>query len=155
MFLNHGIAIVKYSNKEEAIKAQSALNNCSLGNTTIQVNLASETEVQQYLTNFQQQQQQQQQQSVNNSSIYNTNNNGGDLNNEYMIAAAANNGGGAWNSSAIPNTSLPNASLQNASNMWSFNQQNTPNNLWNIDNSNSALQNYNNLLPDNLLGEST
>lgn len=139
MFLNHGIAIVKYSNKDEAIKAQSALNNCSLSNTTIQVNLASETEVQQYLTNCQQ--------AVNNSSIYTNNvgvdlNNFNSLNNEYMIAA---NSGATWQppqQTHIPNTS---------SNMWSFNNNQTPN-LWNIDqNSNNALQN---LLPDNLL-EST
>jgi len=126
MFLNHGLAIVKYSSKEEAMKAQSALNNCSLGNTTIQVQVASESEVQQYLANFQ---------AVNTptsapptTSIYN--------NNDYMM-----NNNGAWNNGAAaqlqPNTS---------SNMWSFNQ-NQQNNLWIDQNSNNALQN---LLPDNL-----
>lgn len=130
MFLNHGLAIVKYKSRDEAIKAQSALNNCSLGNTTIQVQIANETEVQQYLANCQ---------IVNNSSsvgsVYNSCNVG-----DYMITASNN---GAWNGGA---SNLPTTTLPNASNMWSFNQ-NQPNNLWN---SNSNLQN---LLPDNLLSD--
>lgn len=134
MFLNHGIAIVKYASKEDAIKAQSALNHCSLGNTTIQVSLASESDVQQYLTNCQQQ-------NDPPANIYN--NVAGDLagnlnsnmNSEYMIAA----NNCPWSSAP----SMPNSS------MWSFSQ--APNNLWNIDQNASALQN---LLPDNLLGES-
>jgi trinucleotide repeat-containing gene 6 protein len=35
LYLNHGIALCKYSTREEAQKAQIALNNCVLGNTTI------------------------------------------------------------------------------------------------------------------------
>ncbi|XP_014233641.1 protein Gawky isoform X4 [Trichogramma pretiosum] len=35
LYLNHGIALAKYSSRDEAIKAQGALNNCVLGNTTI------------------------------------------------------------------------------------------------------------------------
>ncbi|GLH02954.1 Protein Gawky, partial [Gryllus bimaculatus] len=35
LYLNHGIALAKYSTREEANKAQGALNNCVLGNTTI------------------------------------------------------------------------------------------------------------------------
>jgi len=134
LFLNHGLAIVKYSSKDEAMKAQQALNNCPLNNTTIQVQIASESEVQQYLANCQI--------ATNTntstaSSIYTGANNqvGGD----YMLA-----NNGAWNNNGASQQ------LSNASTMWSFNQQ--PNNLWNIDqNSNSALHN---LLPDNLL-EST
>ncbi|XP_022252116.1 protein Gawky-like [Limulus polyphemus] len=49
LLLNHGIALVRYSSREEASKAQSALNNCVLGNTTILADIPSESEVQQYL----------------------------------------------------------------------------------------------------------
>ncbi|XP_076337193.1 protein Gawky-like isoform X3 [Tachypleus tridentatus] len=49
LLLNHGIALVRYSTREEAAKAQSALNNCVLGNTTILADIPSEAEVQQYL----------------------------------------------------------------------------------------------------------
>lgn len=35
LYLNHGIALCKYLSREEANKAQQALNNCVLGNTTI------------------------------------------------------------------------------------------------------------------------
>lgn len=45
LFLNHGIALVKYSTREEAPKAQNALNSCVLGNTTILAETASETDV--------------------------------------------------------------------------------------------------------------
>ena len=127
MFLNHGLAIVKYSSKDDAIKAQSALNNCSLGNTTIQVSLASESDVQQYLSSCQQVP------ANPPATIYN--NVAGDLNSEYLMA------NGPWSSAP---SQLPNAS------MWSFSQ--APNNLW-IDQTNSSLQNLN-LLPDNLLSES-
>ncbi|XP_022254173.1 protein Gawky-like isoform X3 [Limulus polyphemus] len=49
LLLNHGISLVCYSTREEAAKAQSALNNCVLGNTTILADIPSEAEVQQYL----------------------------------------------------------------------------------------------------------
>lgn len=49
LFLNHGAAIARYANREQAIKAQSALNNCVLGNTTILADLPQESEVQQYM----------------------------------------------------------------------------------------------------------
>ncbi|XP_022252358.1 protein Gawky-like isoform X2 [Limulus polyphemus] len=49
LLLNKGIAIVKYSTKEESAKAQSALNNCVLGNTTIFAEIPTEAEVQNYL----------------------------------------------------------------------------------------------------------
>nr|CAI5868467.1 unnamed protein product [Callosobruchus analis] len=35
LYLHQGFALAKYSTREEAIKAQTALNNCVLGNTTI------------------------------------------------------------------------------------------------------------------------
>ncbi|XP_022257439.1 protein Gawky-like isoform X2 [Limulus polyphemus] len=49
LLLNQGITLVKYSTREEAVKAQSALNNCVLGNTTIFSEIPSEAEVQSYL----------------------------------------------------------------------------------------------------------
>ncbi|XP_055612649.1 protein Gawky-like isoform X2 [Uranotaenia lowii] len=49
LFSNHGLALCKYSSREEANKAQQALNNCSLGSTTIGAESPSETEVQGYL----------------------------------------------------------------------------------------------------------
>lgn len=42
--LNNGLAIVKYKSKEEAIKAQSTLNNCLLSNTKIFVDILPEEE---------------------------------------------------------------------------------------------------------------
>lgn len=49
LYLNHSIALVKYSTREEAIKAQGHLNNCVLGNTTIFAESPSDAEVQQLL----------------------------------------------------------------------------------------------------------
>merc|ERR1719186_1200446 len=45
LYLTHGIALVKYSNGQEAKKAQNALNNCVLGNTTILATTTEEQEV--------------------------------------------------------------------------------------------------------------
>merc|ERR550519_160245 len=45
LYLTHGIALVKYSNGQEAKKAQNALNNCVLGNTTMNAETAEEPEV--------------------------------------------------------------------------------------------------------------
>ncbi|CAM1318662.1 Uncharacterised protein g6992 [Pycnogonum litorale] len=47
--LTHGIALVCYSTREEAAKAQNALNNCVLGNTTILADFPSESEVQSFV----------------------------------------------------------------------------------------------------------
>ncbi|XP_035229985.1 trinucleotide repeat-containing gene 6C protein-like [Stegodyphus dumicola] len=49
LLLNHGIALVRYSTREETEKARSALNNCVLSNTTILVDIPTEMEVKQYL----------------------------------------------------------------------------------------------------------
>ncbi|XP_014345410.1 trinucleotide repeat-containing gene 6A protein isoform X2 [Latimeria chalumnae] len=43
--LPHGNALVRYSSKEEAIKAQKSLHMCVLGNTTILAEFASEEEI--------------------------------------------------------------------------------------------------------------
>jgi trinucleotide repeat-containing gene 6 protein len=45
LYLPHGIALVKYSNGQEAKKAQNALNNCVLGNTTILAETTGEHEI--------------------------------------------------------------------------------------------------------------
>ncbi|KAK9508797.1 hypothetical protein O3M35_006267 [Rhynocoris fuscipes] len=45
LYLNHGIALAKYTSREEANKAQGALNNCVLGNTTIFAESPSESDV--------------------------------------------------------------------------------------------------------------
>lgn len=49
LYLNQGIALCKYSTREEANKAQMALNNCVLGNTTICAESPNESEVQNIL----------------------------------------------------------------------------------------------------------
>lgn len=49
LYLNHGIALCKYASREEANKAQMALNNCVLSNTTICAESPSECEVQSIL----------------------------------------------------------------------------------------------------------
>ncbi|XP_049536810.1 protein Gawky-like [Anopheles darlingi] len=46
LYLNHGIALCKYLTREEASKAQLALNNCVLGNTTICAESPTDSEVQ-------------------------------------------------------------------------------------------------------------
>lgn len=52
LYLNHGIALCKYSSREEASKAQQALNNCILSNTTICAESPSESEVQNILSHL-------------------------------------------------------------------------------------------------------
>lgn len=47
--LNNGLALCQYSTCEEANKAQQALNNCILGNTTICAESLAESEVQNIL----------------------------------------------------------------------------------------------------------
>lgn len=46
VYLNHGIALCKYTSRDEANKAQLALNNCMLGNTTICAEIPTENDVQ-------------------------------------------------------------------------------------------------------------
>ncbi|XP_072152180.1 protein Gawky isoform X2 [Bemisia tabaci] len=55
LYLKHGIALAKYSTKEEAVKAQGALNNCVLGNTTIFAESPAESEVHSLLQHLGQQ----------------------------------------------------------------------------------------------------
>lgn len=49
LYPNHGLALCKYSSREEASKAQQALNNCPLGSSNIGAECPSEADVQTYL----------------------------------------------------------------------------------------------------------
>ncbi|XP_026317598.1 protein Gawky isoform X5 [Hyposmocoma kahamanoa] len=49
LYLNQGFALARYSSREEAAKAQMALNNCVLSNTTIFAESPAESEVQMIL----------------------------------------------------------------------------------------------------------
>lgn len=49
LYPNHGLALCKYSSREEASKAQQALNNCPLGSTNIGAECPSEADAQTYL----------------------------------------------------------------------------------------------------------
>ncbi|XP_063380827.1 protein Gawky isoform X3 [Cydia fagiglandana] len=49
LYLNQGLALARYSTREEAAKAQMALNNCVLSNTTIFAESPAESEVQMIL----------------------------------------------------------------------------------------------------------
>jgi trinucleotide repeat-containing gene 6 protein len=52
LYLNHGIALCKYNSREEASKAQQALNNCVLSNTTICAESPNEGDVQNILSHL-------------------------------------------------------------------------------------------------------
>lgn len=49
LYLNHGFALVRYSTREEAVKARSSLNNYIINGTTIIAHTPSDQEVQHYL----------------------------------------------------------------------------------------------------------
>jgi hypothetical protein len=59
-FINQGIALVQYTASRDALKAQKALNNCSLGNTTMQAIATSDQEAINFLTNINERNQTQQ-----------------------------------------------------------------------------------------------
>ena len=48
-YLNQGMALVRYNTRQEAVKAQNALDSCILSNTTILAECIGETEVMQLL----------------------------------------------------------------------------------------------------------
>ncbi|KAH8256375.1 hypothetical protein KR032_005303 [Drosophila birchii] len=56
LYLNQGIALCKYTTREEANKAQMALNNCVLANTTIFAESPSDNDVQNIIQHLPQQQ---------------------------------------------------------------------------------------------------
>lgn len=124
-----GLALIKYKSKEEAIKAQSALNNCYLSNTTILVDLILESEVQNYLSGQPQQQQQITSNLMNN---WNGGSNGAPVYRNGQQSTA-----NPWRNPAAPA----------AESQWSFNG-----NLWG---SNNNSIDATTLLPNDLLnGES-
>lgn len=51
--LTQGTALIRYSTKQEAAKAQTALHMCVLGNTTILAEFATEDEVSRFLAQAQ------------------------------------------------------------------------------------------------------
>ncbi|XP_038401627.1 trinucleotide repeat-containing gene 6A protein-like isoform X2 [Canis lupus familiaris] len=51
--LPHGNALVRYSSKEEVVKAQKSLHMCVLGNTTILAEFASEEEISRFFAQSQ------------------------------------------------------------------------------------------------------
>jgi len=104
--MNNGVALVKYKSREEAMKAQSALNNCYLSNTPIYVDLIAENEVQHYISG---------QQTNNNSNMnsWNSNNqpNGVYRNNSQTMINSNNN---PWRN----NQQLNDNPWSNGSNLW-------------------------------------
>ena len=102
----NGLALIKYKSKEEAIKAQSALNNCFLSNTTIMVDLISESEVQNYLSG---------QQTITSNLMNNWN--------------GSSNGAQAYRNGGQPANPWRNQTQAVAESQWSFNG-----NLWGSNN---------------------
>lgn len=137
--LNNGVAIVKYKNREDAIKAQSALNNCFLSNTTIVVDLISENEVLHYLAGH----------HFPPSNWNNSNNNNTPVSNGVYRNVQPVNNNNLWHNNA--SNQIPQAmttQVTTTESQWSFNGGV---NLWN----NSIDATASNLLPIDLLnGES-
>ncbi|KAF8797040.1 Protein Gawky like protein [Argiope bruennichi] len=126
LFLNRGVALVRYNSHEEAAKAQSALNNCVLSNTTMLAELPSDAEVQQYLQSAQ---------------------GGGASTNSWPAPSSASSfyGGGA----SVAGTASWNAAPNNTSQLWSF----SGSSLWSQpSNDHDASTNPINYLPNDLLG---
>lgn len=135
--LLNNVALVKYKSREEAMKAQAALNNCFLSNTTILVDLIAENEVQHYLSG---------QPSSNNS--LNSWNNSSANSQPNLVSNGAYRGQSIINS----NNSNPwrNSNQMTTESQWQFNGSN----LWNNSMDAGAMP-INNLLPGDLLnGES-
>ncbi|GBM23821.1 Protein Gawky [Araneus ventricosus] len=126
LFLNRGVALVRYNSHEEAAKAQSALNNCVLSNTTMLAELPSDAEVQQYLQSAQ---------------------GAGASTNSWPAPSSASSfyGGGA----SVAGTASWNAAPNNTSQLWSF----SGSSLWSQpSNDHDASTNPINYLPNDLLG---
>uniref|UniRef100_A0A182W7S7 UBA domain-containing protein n=1 Tax=Anopheles minimus TaxID=112268 RepID=A0A182W7S7_9DIPT len=133
--LNHGIALCKYGTREEAQKAQLALNNCQLGNTTICAEIPNESDIQYILQH-----------------LVGTSNG--------MANGLTSGGGQNWRLSAAaqsqPMVGRSNSVVQDT---WSSNSWGTGNassNLWNTldggPGDRGTPANLNSLLPESLLG---
>lgn len=87
LYLNHGIALCKYLSREEANKAQQALNNCVLGNTTICAESPTDSEVQTILQHL----------GVPGGNNNNNNNMNNSINNNNINNNMGSTGGGVGN----------------------------------------------------------
>ncbi|XP_044734259.1 protein Gawky isoform X2 [Chrysoperla carnea] len=131
LYSNHGFALAKYSSREEAIKAQTALNNCVLGNTTILAESPGDSDVNTLMQNLAQQ-----------SGSSGAGWRGGGGGTKGAPGANLNAGTDTWGNACWPPNPTPTASLWGAppSTMDSDTQRATP----------SSLNSY---LPGDLLGE--
>lgn len=152
LLLNHGIALVRYSTREETEKARSALNNCVLSNTTILVDIPTEIEVKQYLQLTSGQ--------INSSVSWPSGNGNSDSTfssgSSFPISASSNSSGNGNASSKIGASNWNNTSLNlQSSNLWSF--SGTGNSLWGMQSSSNdhdqcIPSSLNSFLPGDLLG---
>ncbi|GIY25140.1 hypothetical protein CDAR_615281 [Caerostris darwini] len=126
LFLNRGVALVRYSSREETAKAQAALDNCVLSNTTMLADFPSDAELQQYLQSAQ---------------------GGGASTNSWPAPSSTSSFYGG--SASATGTSSWNATPNNASQLWSFSSSS----LWSQpSNDHDASTNPINYLPNDLLG---
>lgn len=137
LFLNNGIALVMYASGREATKAQKALNNCLLGNTTIQATMTTENEA---------------------SQIMQTLAGGGSGNAQNQTGSRGN------TPSSVANTfapTIPKSSSSSGNDMWGNSMVSTSiysgSSIWGAPSSDEATRNTPQLqpyLPGDLLGES-
>ncbi|XP_053663220.1 protein Gawky-like [Anopheles marshallii] len=135
LFLNHGIALCKYGTREEAQKAQLALNNCQLGNTTICAEIPNESDIQYILPH-----------------LVGTSNG--------MANGLTGGGGQNWRLSAAaqsqPMVGRSNSVVQDTWSSNSWGTGNTSSNLWNTldggPGDRGTQASLNSLLPESLLG---
>lgn len=109
LYLNHGVALCKYNTREEAQKAQQALNNCVLSNTTICAESPSDGEVQNILAHLGVP-------SSSQSSTGNGNGNGGSAAIQSTWRPPSQQGGPARSGSDTWGSDWPIGRLDNASN---------------------------------------
>ncbi|XP_053673775.1 protein Gawky-like [Anopheles nili] len=135
-YLNQGIALCKYATREEAQKAQLALNNCQLGNTTIYAEIPTENEIQCILPHL-----------IGSSNGMANGQAGGGGGQNWRLSAAA---------QSQPMVSRTNSVVQDPWNSSAWGASNTGQSLWNTLDGGTGDRgtpaNLNSLLPENLLG---
>ncbi|XP_039289653.1 protein Gawky-like isoform X2 [Nilaparvata lugens] len=137
MYLPHGIAFAKYSTREEATKAQNALNNCVLGNTTIFADVQPEREIVALLNQL--------------------GNSGGGGGGNSQAGAAAGDGNSPWSSSRQPQPKQVVDTWGSGSQLWGGGGGGgTSSSLWGAaldsDRSTPSTASLNSFLPPDLLG---
>ncbi|CAL1294287.1 unnamed protein product [Larinioides sclopetarius] len=152
LLLNHGIALVRYSTREETEKARSALNNCVLSNTTILVDIPTEMEVKQYLQLASGQ--------MGSNVSWPSGNGNGDSSfssgSTFPISGSTNTASNGSSSSKLTTNNWNSASLNlQSSNLWSY--SGSGNSLWAMQSSNNDHDQcipspLNSFLPGDLLG---